>query len=301
MAVTGLVGIESWWAPVSHFSGSNITYPESYIPNGTAPGEPDPPKLDPGVSTNRTWWKFWRLDHGSWPHQSNTTSSSSSPGTSSSRPSSHPENWFFSGFRLLAWGGSVRIFSRPGSGGILTLNGGWLLFLIDTFGVWMFGDWWPVVATASCTLLMALVAAVLLVLLHACSRLWCCRCAWSLLAPAERGQLTPTTSSEKFEVVALTGNHMIWSLCLRPAPLVFNWIRKGGRASTDMACGCAVTECWVLPPDEYGSLWKGQSKFIFVEAPTAREDRAFIAPVLQLSTLSHWSTSERMIVFRHGA
>ena len=216
-AVTGLFGVE---APVSHFGGSNITYPEG-TPNGTAPGEPDPPKLGPGVSTNRTWW----------PHQSNTTSSSPSPGTS---PSSHPENWFFWGFRLLAWGGSVRIFSRPGSGGSLSLNGGWLLFLIDTFGVWMFGDWWPVVATASCTLLVTLVAGALLVLLHACSRLWCCRCvAWCCrrfsrhepqVARDPRGPRTPAldsyrpqwsagyTFSEKSGVVVLTVNHMIWSL-----------------------------------------------------------------------------------------
>ena len=62
VAVTGLLRVESWWAPVSHFSGSNITYPADYAPNGTAPGDPGPQKLDPGVSANRTWWKFWRLD-----------------------------------------------------------------------------------------------------------------------------------------------------------------------------------------------------------------------------------------------
>ena len=125
--------------------------------------------------------------------------------------------------------------------------------------------------------------------------------AWSLRAPVECGQPTPITSSEKFGVVVLTGNHMIWSLFLRPASLIFNWIRKGGRASTDTVCGCVVTECWVLPPDECASLWKGRSKFIFVEAPTAREDQAFTAPASLQSMLSHWSTSGRVIGFRHGA
>ena len=66
---------------MSHLSGSNITYPADYAPNGTAPGDPGPQKLDPGVSTNRTWWKFWKLDHGSWPPRSNTTSSTSASGT----------------------------------------------------------------------------------------------------------------------------------------------------------------------------------------------------------------------------
>ena len=31
VAVTGLLGVESWWAPVSHLGGSNITYPADYI------------------------------------------------------------------------------------------------------------------------------------------------------------------------------------------------------------------------------------------------------------------------------
>ena len=133
---------------------------------------PAPQKLDPGLSANRTWWKFWKLDHGSWPPRSNTTSSTSSPGTSSSRPSRELVFW---GFRLLAWGGSVRIFSRPGSGGSLSLNGGWLLFLVDTFGVWMFGDWWPAVATTFCSFLLALVAGLSAIVLHACSLAWRCR------------------------------------------------------------------------------------------------------------------------------
>ena len=47
VAATGLLGAESWRAPVSHFSGSNITYPADYAPNGTAPGDPGAEKLDP--------------------------------------------------------------------------------------------------------------------------------------------------------------------------------------------------------------------------------------------------------------
>ena len=54
----------------------------------------------------------------------------------------------------------------------LSLNGGWLLFLVDTFGVWIFGDWWPAVATISCFFLLALVADLSV----RYSTLWCCRC-----------------------------------------------------------------------------------------------------------------------------
>ena len=50
--------------------------------------------------------------------------------------------------------GASAIASTPGSGGSLSLNGGWLLFLVDACGVWMFGDWWPTVATGCCLVVM---------------------------------------------------------------------------------------------------------------------------------------------------
>ena len=109
----------------------------------------------------------------------------------------------------VAWGGSVRIFSRPGSGGSLSLNGGWLLFLVDTFGVWMFGDWWPVVATTFCSFLLALVAGLSVIVLHACSRLWCCRClAWCcrrLARHEPQVELQETPEARGYRRLVLTG------------------------------------------------------------------------------------------------
>ena len=66
VAVTGLLGAESWWAPVSHLSGSNITYPADYTPNGTVPGDPGPRKLDPDLPPTELGGNFggWTMGLG---------------------------------------------------------------------------------------------------------------------------------------------------------------------------------------------------------------------------------------------
>ena len=34
--------------------------------------------------------------------------------------------------------------------GSLKAHGGWIRFLMETCGVWMFGNWWPVIGATSC-------------------------------------------------------------------------------------------------------------------------------------------------------
>ena len=51
---------------MSHLSGSNITYPADYAPNGTAPGDPGPRKLDPGLPPTELGGNFggWTMGLG---------------------------------------------------------------------------------------------------------------------------------------------------------------------------------------------------------------------------------------------
>ena len=52
------------------------------------------------------------------------------------------EGSFVFGFRLFAWVGAACVFSTPEHGGSLKSQGGWILFIMDTCDVWMFGNWW---------------------------------------------------------------------------------------------------------------------------------------------------------------
>ena len=180
-----------------------MTFSYHAAPNGTG-GEGDTTRS--GVHpphTNRSWWRFWRAEHPYVFSNSTSEGDSAQPGSASS------DNWFFWGFRLLAWGGSYRVFSTPGSGGSLSLHGVWLLFLVDACGVWMFGDWWPSVATGCCLTVMLLIIILALLVLHLVSRSWCCRCLGCVCrrccrkAPAV--DLPETPIAQGFHRLVLTG------------------------------------------------------------------------------------------------
>ena len=122
------------------------------IPNMTNDSEKGHPPIESNPS--RFWWF---LEYTPW---------------SVSSPRAEPAlGWFFWGFRLVAWFGGVRIFSKPGEGGSLSLHGGWLLFLVDACGVWMFGSVASMMLTTFGICLLGLTAWSL----QALSRLWCCR------------------------------------------------------------------------------------------------------------------------------
>ena len=192
-----------WWAPVSPHVGANMTFSYHAAPNGTG-GEGDTTRSG-GHSppANRSWWRFWNVEKVPL-----TPNSTSGGGTAQSGPTSS-DNWFFWGFRLLAWGGSYRVFSTPGSGGSLSLNGAWLLFLVDACGVWMFGDWWPTVATGCCLIVTLLLIIIVLLILHLVSRTWCCRCLGCLCRKCCRRppsvDLPETPVTQGFQRLVLTG------------------------------------------------------------------------------------------------
>ena len=89
------------------------------------------------------------------------------------------------------------------------MNGGWLLFLVDACGVWMFGDWWPTVATCCCLVVMLLLVVIALLILHLVSRTWCCRCMGCLCRRCcKRPQavdLPETPVTQGFQRLVLTG------------------------------------------------------------------------------------------------
>ena len=150
----------------------------------------------------------------------------------------------------------------------------------------------------------ALVAGLSVMVLHACSRLWCCRClVWCcrrfarhepqvdlqetpeargyqrlvLTGPAGCAPPTQTTSNGKSEAVGSTADLMTWWWFWRQALLVSSWIQRGGRASTVTAFGCTVTESWVLPLAVCESLWKGRNRSISVATLIVKEDLEFTA------------------------
>ena len=103
------------------------------------------------------------------------------------------------------------MFSTPEEGGSLRAHGGWILFIMDSCGVWMFGSWWPVIGTSSCAAtficLMGLTAWSLQVL----SRLWCCQCLragcrrlWTGDAGPEH-EFEETPAVRGFRALTLTG------------------------------------------------------------------------------------------------
>ena len=92
------------------------------------------------------------------------------------------------------------------------MNGGWLLFLVDACGVWMFGDWWPTVATGCCLVVMLLLVVIALLILHLVSRAWCCRCLGGLGCLCRRCcrrpqavDLPETPVTQGFQRLVLTG------------------------------------------------------------------------------------------------
>ena len=111
----------------------------------------------------------------------------------------------------MAWAEGARVFSTPEHSGSLKVHGGWILFLEDTCGVWMFGSWWPTIGSfvcrAACICLLGLTAWSLQVL----SRLWCCQClrqgvrrVWTGESTSEH-QFEETPAVRGFRALTLTG------------------------------------------------------------------------------------------------
>ena len=82
------------------------------------------------------------------------------------------EGWFIWG----SWVGGARVFSTPEEGGSLKTQGGWLLFIMDTCGVWMFGTWWPTVGTLTCLVIAVCLLGATAWSLQVLRQLWCCQC-----------------------------------------------------------------------------------------------------------------------------
>ena len=75
--------------------------------------------------------------------------------------------------------GSMEWFSCSSRKGSLAQQGGWALYATDSFGLILFGDWWPAIGMASVILLLVLLVAlgayaisILLQPFHYFVRLW---------------------------------------------------------------------------------------------------------------------------------
>ena len=159
----------------------------------------------PEISTNRTWW-LWEGSLPWW------TMADPNVGPENINDEPLPyEGWWVWGFRLFAWVGGARVFSTPDEGGSLTSQGGWLLFIMDTCGVWMFGSWWPTVGTTACLATAICLLGLTAWSLQVLSQLWCCQCLRAGCRRLWTGEATPDHQFEEtppvrgFKALTLTG------------------------------------------------------------------------------------------------
>ena len=197
------VGVGWWFVDQGdHVPGIslNATDPPSFVNTSTSNGSSPPED-----STIRSWW-FWQ-DSSDWWFGADPNVSVTPP-EGESLPL---EGWFIWGFRLCAWVGGAHVFSTPAKGGRLKAHGGWIFFIMDTCGVWMFGNWWPVVGTASCAAMFICMLGLTAWSLHVLSRFWFCQCLRAGLRRLCTGDAGPEHEFEEtpvvraFQALTLTG------------------------------------------------------------------------------------------------